>query len=224
MNSSRDKLINSLMVSVVMLCIGGLAVLYLGQCKDDSCPSIEEFIRSFGVWAPVILGILYFAISPIPMVTPFISAAVGFVFGPLVGTALVLIFATTSALVPFFLARRLGQEWVASKLKGKKIQDLYEQSEGTGGFLFIILMRLIPILPWEIQNYTGGLSKVSVSTFILATLLGIIPGTFSLTFLASSIRDTTSWKFYMAVGLNVIMLLVTILAIFLKRRKAKERK
>ena len=218
----KQKLINIILIVIVVLSVGGIGTAYFLQCDGNGCPSVEEFVRSFGAWAPVIFGVTYFASSPIPMVAPLLSAAGGLVFGPVLGTILVLVFATGSSLIPFFLARRLGSDWVASKLKGKKIENLYKQSEGSGGFLFILLMRLIPILPWEIQNYVGGLSKVPVMTFVLATILGIIPGSFSLVFLGSAISDPTSWKFYFAIGLNVVIALIPTLSVYFKRRKEKQ--
>ena len=218
----KRKWINIVMIVVVVLSIGGIGITYLLQCDGKNCPSVETFVRSFGAWAPVIFGVTYFASSPIPLIAPILSAAGGLVFGPILGTLLVLVFATGSSLIPFFLARRLGSDWIASKLKGKNIENMYKKSEGREGFLFVLLMRLIPVLPWEIQNYVGGLSKVTVLTFILATLLGIIPGSFSLVFLGSSITDPTSWKFYFAIGLNVVIALIPTLVIYFKRRKEKK--
>ena len=222
LDGRKQKRINLIMISVVVLSVGGIATTYLLQCNGGVCPSVEQFVRSFGVWAPVIFGLTYFASSPIPMVAPVLSAAGGLVFGPVLGTALVLLFATGSSLIPFFLARRLGSEWVTSKLKGKNVSNLYEKSEGSGGFLFVLLMRLIPVLPWEIQNYVGGLSKVKVPTFMLATLVGILPGSFSLVLLGSAISDPTSWKFYFAIGMNVVIALIPTLYLYFKRRKEKQ--
>lgn len=221
LSPEKQKTLNWIMVSVVVVCVGGIAILFFLQCDSAGCPTIEEFVRGFGVWAPVFFGLTYIASSPIPFLAPLLSAAGGLIFGPVTGTLLVLFFATLSALVPFFLARLLGQEWVASKLKGKNFDQLYQQSEGRGGFLFVLLMRLIPILPWEIQNYVGGLSKVTVPTFMVATVLGIIPGSFSIVFLGSSIRDPGSWQFYLAIGLNLVIILIPVIAIYLKRRKKK---
>ena len=223
-NDKMQKWINVVMIAVVVLSISVIGTIYLLQCEEMNCPSVEAFVRSFGVWAPVIFGVVYFASSPIPLIAPVLSAAGGLVFGPLLGTLLVIVFATGSSLIPFFLARRLGSDWIANKLKGKNIENMYKKSEGSGGFLFVLLMRLIPVLPWEIQNYVGGLSKVPVLTFVLATLLGIIPGSFSLVLLGSSITDPTSWQFYFAIGLNLVIALIPTLTIYFKRRKEKRAK
>jgi len=71
----KQKQINTIMVGVVVLSVGGMATAYLLQCEGGVCPSVEQFVRSFGVWAPLIFGLTYFAASPIPMVAPVLSAA-----------------------------------------------------------------------------------------------------------------------------------------------------
>jgi len=221
---SKQKGINIILIAVVILSFAGIGTAFLLQCDSSGCPSVEAFVRSFGAWAPVIYAITYFASAPIPFIAPVLSAAGGLVFGPILGTILVLFVATGSSLIPFYLARRLGSDWIADKLKGRNIENLYKESEGSGGFLFVFMMRLIPIIPWEIQNYIGGLSKVPVGTFVMATALGIIPGSFSLVFLGSSISDPTSWEFYLAIGINVLIALVPTLAVYFKRRKKRDAK
>jgi uncharacterized membrane protein YdjX (TVP38/TMEM64 family) len=180
-------------------------------------------VQSFGPWGPLIFAILYIAASPIPFVSTVLSATAGLLFGAVRGALYTIVVATISALVPFTIARRLGREWVASKLKGKRLDEIYEQSGGSGGFVFIVLMRLIPVLPWEVQNYIAGLSKVPALTFLLATLLGIIPLTTSLTFLGASANDPTSWQFYVAIGINVIAALIPIVVVTLRNRAKTKR-
>ena len=218
----KQKLTNLIMLAAVLILFGVIATLYLAQCEAGRCPSPEMFVRSFGPWAPIIYAVLYIASSPVPFVAPALSAAGGLLFGTVLGTVYTIIIATASALVPFAMARRLGREWVASKLKGKKLEAIYEQSAGDKGFVFILLMRLIPVLPWEVQNYVGGLCKVSVVKFVLATMLGIIPGTFSLVFLGSSISDPGAWQFWAAIALKIVTALVPVVAVYIQTRRQKQ--
>ena len=55
-----------------------------------------------------------------------LSAVGGLLFGVAWGILLVLVIATASAFVPFYVARRLGRDWVASKLEGKKLEEIYQ--------------------------------------------------------------------------------------------------
>ena len=219
----NQKLINIVMITVVVIVLSVMAFLYFSQCNEGQCPSAEQFVRSFGPWAPVLFVVIYISASPIPFLATFLSAASGLVFGALWGTILAVFSASLSALVPFTLARRLGQEWVSSKLEGKKLENLYHKSEGQGGFLFVMFMRMVPIIPWELQNYIAGLSKVSYLTFIPATIVGIIPGTFSLVFLGSAIRDPGSWQFWLGIGLTVgVMVIPVIISVLQNKRKKKQ--
>ena len=182
--------------------------------------NIESFVRSFEVWAPLAYALLYIICAPIPFLAPLFTAVGGLLFGTWRGTLYVLVISSISALVPFTLSRRLGREWVAGQIKNKqRLSKVYQQSEGQKGLTFIILLRLIPILPWEIQNYVAGLTKVAIPTFLLGTIIGIIPGSFSLVFLGSSVTDPTSWQFFVAVTLKVITALIPVVAIYIRNRR-----
>ena len=198
------------------------ARFYFAQCDTFDCPSVTVFVRGFGPWAPLAYAAIYTISSPIPFLAVVLSAAGGLLFGPFRGTLYALSIATASSLIPFSLARRLGHDWVESKLRGKRLEGVYQQSGGKNGFLFIFLMRLFPALPWEVQNYVAGLTNVSIPTFILATILGAIPGTFSNVFLGSSVTDPSSGKFYTAIALNGIIILVPIIVIYVRSRRNKQ--
>lgn len=213
--------INAALILLVLSILGTLVGFYFSQCEENVCPTIQEFVQGFGSWSPLIFGVLYIAASPIPFVSTVLSATAGLVFGAVRGALYTIVIATISSLVPFTISRRLGREWVESKLKGNKLDEIYERSAGSGGFLFILLMRMIPVLPWEVQNYAAGLSKVPVLTFLLATLLGIIPATASLAFLGSAANDPTSSSFYIAIGINVMAVLIPVIAVYIRSRGKK---
>ncbi len=210
---------------VIILGVFGLAAWYFFSLYDRfNVENLHSFISSFGVWAPLAFILIYIISAPIPFLAPIISAVAGLLFGAIPGTLLAMAAATSSAFIPFYLSRSLGREWVEKRIKSDKLQDAYEKSEGKGGFLFVLLMRLIPVLPWEVQNYVAGLTKVTIPAFVLGTLLGIIPGTFSLAFLGDAIQDPTSWEFFAALGLKIITALIPAVYLFFKNRQNKRRK
>ncbi len=222
---AKSKTVQRLMtIAHLALVIGVLAAtIWFYFTKHDRVDreNIEAFIRSFGAWAPLAYAAIYIIGAPIPFLAPLFSAVGGLLFGALRGTLYIIFIAAASALVPFSLARRLGQEWVEGKLKGKKLDEIYQRSKGSKGFMFVLLLRLIPLLPWEVQNYVGGLTKVSVPTFILGTMIGIIPGSFSLAFLGAAATDPSSWQFYAAIALKIATALVPAVAILVQNRKKK---
>ncbi|MFN2110252.1 MAG: VTT domain-containing protein, partial [Anaerolineae bacterium] len=80
---------------------------------------------------------------------------------------------------------------------------------------------LVPALPWEVQNYVAGLTKVSIPTFVAGTIAGIIPGSFSLVFLGAAATDPMSWQFAAAIALKVATALIPLVYLGLKNRRKK---
>lgn len=219
-NRSRQRLTNAILVVVILGAFAATALSYFSQYDEFSRENLRMFISRFGVWAPVAYAAIYIISAPIPFLAPVLGTVGGLLFGTGLGTLYTIFIATVSALVPFTLARRLGREWVESKLQGRKLDKAYQQSGGSKGFLFVLLMRLIPVLPWEVQNYVAGLTKTPAFTFVLATMLGIIPGTFAFTFLGSSVGETGSWQLPVAIVLVVLMIVVVpLVAVYVRKRR-----
>jgi uncharacterized membrane protein YdjX (TVP38/TMEM64 family) len=220
--SQHRKWLHIPLVILIFGIFAATAWYYFSIYDTFNRENLHDFINGFGPWAPLAYALIYLVSSPIPFLAPVLSAVGGLLFGTLWGTVLVMLSAASSAFVPFYMARQLGRDWVESKLEGKKLDEIYKQSEGGKGFTFIMLMRLIPVLPWEVQNYVAGLTKVSPLTFVAGTLVGIIPGSFSLVFLGASATDPTSWQFFAAIGLKVVTALIPVVALAIRRRKRKK--
>jgi uncharacterized membrane protein YdjX (TVP38/TMEM64 family) len=216
------KLMTIAHLTIVVGVLVAVAVYYFSKYDRVSREYVTAFVEGFGPWGPLAYAVIYVACAPIPFLAPLFSAVGGLLFGAVRGTLYILVIAAVSALVPFSLSRRLGRDWVEAKLKGKKLDEIYQQSEGSKGFTFVLLMRLIPILPWEVQNYVGGLTKVSVPTFIFATMLGIIPGSFSLAFLGAAATDPSSWQFYAAITLKIVTALIPVVAVAIRSRRNRQ--
>lgn len=224
MNTKTDNRlwIQILLISVLLVSFGLLVYAYFSQYDTFNSENLQSFVDGFGPWSLAVYVAIYLIGSPIPMLSTVFSAAGGLIFGPIAGPFIVILTATISSLIPFMLARSLGREWVEARLQGKRLEDVYKQSEGGKGFTFILLMRLVPVIPWEIQNYIAGLTKISVVTFLLATILGILPLSTSLVLLGASAREPGSWQFYAAIGLTVVVMLIPILVIAIRRRRNRE--
>jgi uncharacterized membrane protein YdjX (TVP38/TMEM64 family) len=220
---SKKRWLNIAIVVIVLGTLAATAWYYFSQCDSFDCPSIAEFIAGFGPWSLAAYAVMYIISSPVPFLAPVLSTVGGLLFGAILGTVYTVVIATVSAFVPFFLARRLGREWVESKLRGRRLDEIYQQSGSSQGLWFVLLMRAIPILPWEVQNYVAGLTKVSVLAFLLGTMIGIIPGTFSLVFLGASVTAPDPWQRYAAIALKVVTALVPIVAIYIRNRRDRRR-
>jgi uncharacterized membrane protein YdjX (TVP38/TMEM64 family) len=207
--SQRSWLIKSLLFIVVA---GGL-LWFNYKVLHLSPEGIKAWILSFG-WAAPVLFILIYAVRPLILFpASILSLTGGLAFGPVWGTVYTIVGATMGAVLSFWLARFLGNKFVRIRLKEN--WDKFEKQLQQKGFIYILLLRLIPIFPFDLISYGAGVSKVSFSAFLFGTLLGIIPGTFAYNFLGSSfLQEKTSYIIIAA----VVFVLVTLIPFFLKKR------
>ncbi len=114
----------------------------------------------------------------------------GFLFGSLMGTVFVNIGATIGATLAFLAARYLLRDWVERKFGDRlgPIQAGFAQN----AFSYLMTLRLIPAFPFFLVNLVSGLTRVNVGTYILATSLGIIPGSFVFAFAGRQLGSINS--------------------------------
>ncbi|HEY5649624.1 MAG TPA: TVP38/TMEM64 family protein [Nitrospiria bacterium] len=177
---------------------------------------IEAGVKSFGPLAPLVFLLIY-AIGPTFFFPSWVLTVVGgLCFGMKWGFVLTLIGATTGGTIAFFVARYLGRDFVKRFLKGryKKMDDRV----GFHGFEVVFFLRLIPLVPFDVLDYIAGVSKINWRSYILATFLGIMPGTFVYVYMGTTIKDILSWQFAVAAGL---LILLGLIPFFYKRTRGK---
>lgn len=105
-----------------------------------------------------------------------LSLAAGAIFGPVMGTLYACIAATIGATLAFLATRHLLRGAVMMKF-GDRLEGLNRELEARG-FNYLLSLRLIPIVPFFLVNLAAGLTRLPLRSFILATMIGIIPGGF----------------------------------------------
>lgn len=181
-----------------------------------SAARLQQFIQSFGFWAPLAYIIIY-AIAPTLMFPgSILSLAGGLAFGPIWGTIYTVFAATIGACGAFWVARIMGRGFVEKLAKGKL--KTFDDSVAEHGLKVMLLLRLVPVFPFNALNYAAGLSLMRFLDYLIGTLIGIIPGTFAYVYLGNSLTDILSWKFLSAIALFV---LITVVITVVKRRKKK---
>jgi uncharacterized membrane protein YdjX (TVP38/TMEM64 family) len=105
-----------------------------------------------------------------------LTLAGGFLFGSLLGTLYVNIAATSGAAMAFLAARYLFRDAVERRF-GKKLASI-QMGFSQNAFNFLLILRLIPIFPFFLVNLASGLTRIRLSTYVAATAVGIIPGSF----------------------------------------------
>jgi uncharacterized membrane protein YdjX (TVP38/TMEM64 family) len=168
---------------------------------------VRVFVLSFGVLAPAVY-ILAYAQPIIPLPASVMTGLAGAAFGKGWGMLAALIGATLRALTEFLVARLLGRDVVAKLLKGK-IADL-NQKLGENSFKAVLLIRLIPNFPFDVQNYGLGFSKVRFMPYMFASFIGLVPGSFAFVYLGESLTEPKQlWKLGIAIALIIGLMMAT---------------
>lgn len=105
-----------------------------------------------------------------------LSLAAGALFGSIMGTVYANIAATIGATLAFLVTRYLLRDAVLGRF-GERLEGINRELEGRG-FNYLLFLRLVPVFPFFLINLAAGLTRLPLKTFILATMLGIIPGGF----------------------------------------------
>jgi uncharacterized membrane protein YdjX (TVP38/TMEM64 family) len=121
-----------------------------------------------------------------------LTLAGGFLFGGVWATLFVNIGATTGATLAFLAARYLLRDAVEQKF-GRWLGPL-QQGFSQNAFSYLLTLRFIPLFPFFVVNLVSGLTRVPVGTYVVATALGIIPGSFVYAYAGRQLGTINSLK------------------------------
>ena len=134
-------------------------------------------------WGPL-LFILVYTLRPVFLFSAAVlSIGAGVIFGPFWGVIYTIIGSNLGASLAYLIGKFFGEGMLpdtGENVLGRYIQRMQEHS-----FETVFLMRLM-FLPYDLVNYLAGFLKISYGPFILATVLGSIPGTISFTLFGAS--------------------------------------
>jgi uncharacterized membrane protein YdjX (TVP38/TMEM64 family) len=134
---------------------------------------------------PVIFVLLYAALVAVNFSGLALTLVGGVVFGFAGGALLNTLGANLGASAAFWLARLLGRDGVRALVGGRvAVLDRFAAGQGP---LWLLRLRLIPIVPFNLLNLASGLSAMPWPGFALATAVGILPGTLIYTYFADAI-------------------------------------
>jgi uncharacterized membrane protein YdjX (TVP38/TMEM64 family) len=114
-----------------------------------------------------------------------LTLAAGFAYGPIWGLALASPASVAGATSAFILGRTLLREWAARKVGSSLKAGAIDRAIEREGFKLVLLLRLSPLFPFNVLNYLLSLSKVHLRTYVVASALGMLPGTALYVYLGS---------------------------------------
>ena len=147
--------------------------------------SLAERARRTGGVGVALFFVAYVIATVMFLPGSLLTLAAGFAYGPVWGLAIASPASVVGATCAFLLGRTLLRDWAAARVGGSPRLKAIDAAVGREGFKIVLLLRLSPLFPFNVLNYALSLSKVRVGTYILASFLGMLPGTALYVYLGS---------------------------------------
>lgn len=128
-----------------------------------------------GAWA---FGAVYLVAPVLLLPASLLTLGAGFLYGRVFGTLLASPVSVAAASIAFLLGRTLARRAVERKIASDPRFRAIDHAVAENGFRIVFLLRLSPVIPFNLLNYALGVTRVPFPTYVLASFLGMLPGTF----------------------------------------------
>ena len=179
----RRKWLAGISIAVVVLLVVLVTLFVSHWLRSFSQEDFRDYVRSFGVLAPLVmldLQILQVFIALIP--GEIVESAAGYVLGPWLGTAVCYLGIAIASVLIFTLTRRYGIRLVEVFISREKINELRFLNTEQKRNNLIFLLFFIPGTPKDLLTYFVGLTDIRLKTFLLLSMVARIPSVISSTF------------------------------------------
>jgi uncharacterized membrane protein YdjX (TVP38/TMEM64 family) len=183
------------------------------------------WVASLGPFGPVAFILLYILACVAMLPASLLTLGAGALFGLVRGFLIVSLASTLGATAAFLIGRTLARRWVASKIAANPRFAAIDAAVAQQGAKIVFLLRLSPILPFNLLNYALSLTQVSLRDYVLASWIGMMPGTILYVYLGSLAGDLAGLgpqKNPAQRALFILGLAATVLAAVLITRAAKK--
>lgn len=169
-----------------------------------------EKAGTLGPWAPALFIAMYVVATVLMIPGSFLTLGAGAVFGLARGILLASIAATLAATCAFLVGRHLARDAVTRRMEGNEKFTAIDQAVAAEGWKIVFLTRLSPIFPYTLLNYVFGLTRVKLGHFVVASWIGMLPGTVLFVYLGSLANVAARERTLVEWGLYGVGLLATI--------------
>lgn len=198
-------------VLVGLLVTAAAVALRVGVPDPAALPSTVAATGTAGV---IVFIAGYVACTLLVLPKGVLSIGAGIAFGFLPGAVIVMVGATLGACAAFVVGRWLGRDAV-ERMAGSHLARL-DTLVTSYGFAAIVLVRLIPLIPFTVINYAAGLTSIGFRAYALGTAIGIIPGTLAYVALGAFGTSPASWEFVAAI---LVFAILTMGGVLVARRQ-----
>ena len=157
--------------------LGLAAGLFVVFKPQQYLKSALDGIAGLGAWAPVLFVLLYVVACVLFLPGSVLTLGAGAVFGIFRGICLSSLAATLGASAAFLVGRHLARGAVEKRTAVNPTFRSMDDAVAREGWRIVLLTRLSPLFPFNLLNYAFGITRVTFREYVLASWLGMLPGT-----------------------------------------------
>jgi uncharacterized membrane protein YdjX (TVP38/TMEM64 family) len=201
--------------------VAALAVLAQWLDVAQYLVELRTWIESLGAWGPLMFGLIYIVAVVAVVPGSALTAAAGALFGSVLGVVVASTAATIGASLSFLIARHFARDATLDWLCGRERFRRLNRLTARYGAVAVLLTRLSPFLPFNILNYSFGLTQVRFWTYVFWSWVGMLPGAIFVVLASAAVvraitRGEVPWLLvYASLGAGVG---VAILVVLVQRR------
>ena len=204
-----------LVIALLVVTAGILAAWRLGLLEMltvDNVDRLNAWFDGLGWWAPAVFVLLWIAASVLFLPGLAMTIAGGLVFGAVWGSVWTTVGANLGAIAAFLVGRYAARGMVEGMVEKNQALKKIDEGVRRQGWRMLMVTRLVPIFPFNIQNYVYGLTDIPLRTYALVTLPCMLPATLAYNFAAGSVRTgdfgKTLWYLGVAAVFFVLLSLI----------------
>ena len=152
---------------------------------------LVEWVRATGAKGAIVYALAYVAATLLFLPGSILTAGAGFAYGPLWGVLLVSPVSVLASTLAFVVSRYVARTLISRRMEGHPRFAAIDAAIGESGFKIVLLLRLSPILPFNLLNYALGVTRVRLRDYVMASWLGMLPGTFLYVYLGSLVTNAS---------------------------------
>ena len=205
-----------ILIAVIALLFSIVRTFDLVEQFDE----LRTWISSLGPWGPFVYVALFLAGILATFPTPVLKIGAIVLFGPWKAAIIIIVSITLGSSLSFIVSRYLARDSIARLLsrreKFRKLDNLTKKY----GAAIVLIARLVQFIPFNLQNYGFGLTKVKFRTYVLLTFVGMIPNTIFYTAVTDAFIDKFEEghiRWAIVVLAAVTLIFMTIAAYFARR-------
>jgi len=146
----------------------------------------NDWVLHLGIWGIILFIAAYIVATVLLLPASILTVGAGFVFGVFLGAVTVSIASTTGAALAYLIARYVARDQIEQKLGSNQRFKQVDRAIGELGPKLVFLLRLNPLIPFNLSNYLYGLTAVKFWPYVLASWIGMLPGTLLYVYLGAA--------------------------------------